>query len=691
MNREKAPSEPLSEQARLRWELAKERHATAGLKARLSEIEASSSWRVTAPLRWLVSWFRGDARDGRVEPANPTVRVPVGVPDELLRRALPPANSDLSCRLVDARDLLVDLLPEEVMVSFSGKEEQTGIWQFGTAVRGCVALVGGNDIARELAFESRVLQLTPERWAEQLDGECADFLLIDVDFHGLPADWARSLRRSEGPVADLLQHCKERRIKVVFWLKMEKEDYHQVARWLPFASAVYNVDEALETIVEADLGEVRVGLLPPAVQPRLYNPVRTPLMCAIRAGLTETVLFDGLVAALESNKGKWQEPASDVLLVESYWDVGCAKASTLSESGAAVLGVVDTVDKLALLRMVGAEFFDATHGRPRWRVETEMLRAAASGALVGMGPECGIRWPFDASCQPAAASPAGLKSLLADPITAAAWRQGAIRKVLAGHTIAHRLQTIRMDLGLEPDAADAPLVSCLLVSKRPERIRAFVDAFNHQSYPAKELIVVIHGDDGSWDEPLADSSGSRVVVLNASFSLGLGDCLNMAFAEARGQFWAKFDDDDYYGPEYLGDLMRVMQNTDCDIAGKPLVFTAFEIDDSLFWDPSRHDLTHTLHARGWPRGVVCGATLAGRREVLEQIRFSNHRRYGADSVFLDDCARHGFRLVVGDAFGFACRRSAEAGFHTWEGEENGVRARGRRVGDGSAVKDVVDA
>ncbi|KQY49822.1 hypothetical protein ASD14_13965 [Lysobacter sp. Root494] len=584
---------------------------------------------------------------------------------------------------------MAGVLPEPVIATFDETSVAPSRWQFCPDDSGCLALVGSEELARELAFETAVVRLDPERWMDQLSAQPIDFLLVDTDIHGLQPEWSRRLHAADGQgMSALATHCREAGIRIVAWLRMTVDEYQQASALARHADLVYAIDDDVLAVARADLGADRVALLPPAVQPKLHNPSRTPAMSEIGAKLSDVVLVDALAGAVETSPALTSGFDSGTWLVESYWDVGVAKASALATK-AKIVGVIDTFDKALLSRLVGGELFTVDARKPRWRIQLEMLRAAASGALVGVA-ERGVAWPAGIHLPVAGHTPAQLRRLLADPIAAAAWRQRAIRTVLEDHTLAIRLRRIRADLGL-PLSSPAK-VSCLLVSRRPERIEACIAMFMRQRYPARELIVVLHGEPGQATVlPQAGQLVHRIHVMHAASELGLGDCLNLAFAQARGEYWAKLDDDDHYGPDYLSDLMLMAAHVDCDIVAKPLVFTAFESDDSLYWDPGKQRFAHMLYPAGWPRGVVCGATLAGRRGVLESVPFPNRRRHGADSAFLDACGQRGMRLLASDGFGFACHRSAQASFHTWEGDEAEIRARGLRVGGRNVIATVVDA
>ena len=118
------------------------------------------------------------------------------------------------------------------------------------------------------------------------------------------------------------------------------------------------------------------------------------------------------------------------------------------------------------------------------------------------------------------------------------------------------------------DAAGAPLVSCLMVTRlapdRIERALAAVAAFQAQDHPARELVVILDAS--------ADPSGRRrlgyrmrsggpaqVRVVEAPGAPTLGALRNRAFAAAAGDYVCQWDDDDIYHPLRLSAQLAALR------------------------------------------------------------------------------------------------------------------------------------
>src|SRR5690606_29876534 len=152
------------------------------------------------------------------------------------------------------------------------------------------------------------------------------------------------------------------------------------------------------------------------------------------------------------------------------------------------IGCLDAEEKLAMMRLQGAEVFTADPLAGAWRSTLGLVRAAASGSLVarldGGDPDLPeLRLPGAAgTADPLSA----LTALLDAPLERARWRHLAWRRLMSGRTVAHRLQQIAEARG----AAGGCLprderTAVLLVTLRPERLPECIDRFRHAASPQK--------------------------------------------------------------------------------------------------------------------------------------------------------------------------------------------------------------
>ncbi len=276
----------------------------------------------------------------------------------------------------------------------------------------------------------------------------------------------------------------------------------------------------------------------------------------------------------------------------------------------------------------------ATHG-------DVLSRAGALAALAATGTVVRLAEP-----EPQLAAYLGteLYSLMTDDLVerASSHQREALsiamrRSALRDHSLRARARQVLA--GTDRSGPPLPLVTVLLATKRPHRLAAAVASVAAQTYPEVELVLALHGegfDPGSVEE-IADSIDLPCRVVPVPSRVPLGAVLNAAVAESTGRLLTKFDDDDFYGPEHLWDLVLAYEySMDC-LVGKAAEYVYLEDSDrtihrfrnraerhsaSLAGGAmmiARHDLDALLGWREVPSGVD--------RALIEDVLISNRRAY----------------------------------------------------------------
>lgn len=180
--------------------------------------------------------------------------------------------------------------------------------------------------------------------------------------------------------------------------------------------------------------------------------------------------------------------------------------------------------------------------------------------------------------------------------------------------------------------------------------------YQQQTYKDKELIIILNKDSMDIDRWIEKAKKYRnVQVYQLHEKATLGDCLNFGIMRAKDDIIAKFDDDDYYGPDYIKSSIKVFKNKQISIIGKSSIFIYFKNMNAL------------IHVSGNENSItdsVAGATLMFRRDVYQHVQFEKVNR-GEDYHFLEQCKEKGFTIYSTDRFHFAVIRH-EAEKHTWK-------------------------
>jgi glycosyltransferase involved in cell wall biosynthesis len=202
-----------------------------------------------------------------------------------------------------------------------------------------------------------------------------------------------------------------------------------------------------------------------------------------------------------------------------------------------------------------------------------------------------------------------------------------------------------------------PLVSLICVSHRPGFLEHALTNLRRQTYPEIEVIFVLNGDGfdrAAVEERLAGWPRARCLVGGAHLTLAEG--LNMALDQATGDYVAKIDDDDHYGPNYIADAIMAAEIGGADIVGKRSHYCYLEALDTLVIRFPRSEFEAA--------SLIQGATIVAARRVVERVRFTPVRQ-GTDTIFLKACKEEGFSMLAADRFNFVYARRLDPRDHTW--------------------------
>lgn len=236
----------------------------------------------------------------------------------------------------------------------------------------------------------------------------------------------------------------------------------------------------------------------------------------------------------------------------------------------------------------------------------------------------------------AASVTAGLRATLQQPATPWSAERDSVRlrrAVLQEHTAVGARARTRA-------------VTVALVTRRPAFLAHAVDQVLQQTHPRLELIVVGHGIDPARSIGQRHRS-SAVALRTAELSPDrtLGDGLQLASEMASGELVLKMDDDDWYGPHLISDLVMALEVSGAELVGSAMDFVYL---DSLGLTIRRGAASERFGSH------VSGATLLLRRDDLTALGGWPRVPRAVDSRLLDAVrvaggahyAMHGFGYLV---------------------------------------------
>jgi spore maturation protein CgeB len=519
----------------------------------------------------------------------------------------------------------------------------------------------------ELAFQYEWSQVTfgPDDWLETLVKRPPSLLFVESAWNGNGGRWRLHMTGAGGPseqLRSLVAWCRDRGIRAVFWNKEDPPNYDRFIETARLFDHVFTVDADRIPAYHRDLGHDRVALLPFAAQPRIHNPVQRG------AGRIYDVAFAGTYFAEKHPERRTQME----YILDPARDFGLHIYSRLQHLDSRYQFppryVRHIVGNLPYERMLAAytsyKVFlnvNSVTTSPSMCARRLFELSAAQTAVVS-GPAASVEGIFGGDLtvvNDTEQTRAELSVLLRHGEFRERRALRAHRRVFDEHLYTHRVDTVLEVAGVPVTVPDRS-VTVVVPTNRPARLDNVFDFVGRQLHEQIQLVLVPHGfevPEAELNRRAKEAGVDELVVRVADSAMTLGTCMNLGLDAADGEFVAKMDDDNWYGPHYLRDLVRAFSYTDADVVGK--------------W-------AHLVHLQGsgatllrFPEAehryvkLVQGGTIVARRSTAVRLRFDDLPRR-VDTTFLGKVAAAGGRVYSADRFNFVSVRLADAGAHTWQ-------------------------
>ena len=200
-----------------------------------------------------------------------------------------------------------------------------------------------------------------------------------------------------------------------------------------------------------------------------------------------------------------------------------------------------------------------------------------------------------------------------------------------------------------------PSVSVLLATRRPEMLEFALTQVGRQRDVDLELVLATHGFDADPGLVRGHLGDRPCTLLPQPEGTVFGDALRAATAAATGDVVVKMDDDDWYGPDVLADLLLARHYSGAELVGMPA--------EMVYLEP----IATTVRRRGPSENygaVVAGGTLTIDRALLRAVGGFRSVPRHVDARLLDDVRAAGGRVYRTQGLGYVLRRTS--GGHTWD-------------------------
>lgn len=404
--------------------------------------------------------------------------------------------------------------------------------------------------------ECNLLEITPEGWKKEIDEFQPDMLFVESAWEGKDKLWYRKIANGSKEYFEMASYCQEKNIPIVFWNKEDPvwtDVFMAAAR---MADAVFTTELDCIKKYKTELGHDRVYHLHFAAQPILHNPIE-------KYDRKDKFCFAGAYYHRYKQRAEVFDKFSEVFIKTKGFDIfdrnyqnALPEHAFPEHYNPYILGKLDPseIDVAYKGYSYGVNMNSVNQSQTMFaRRVFEMM--ASNTVTVGNYARGTKNYFGDLTI--CTDDEVTLKKYLdkycSDERTLRNYRLQGLRKVLLGHLYEDRLDYIVnkvFGISLKPKM---PLVTIISYAKTKEEAENVYISFEKQNYENKKLIVVT-------DQAI---EGNNIVCMSEK------DAKDKKLSELISEGWlACFNPKDYYGKNYLLDMLLTLRYTDADVIGK---------------------------------------------------------------------------------------------------------------------------
>lgn len=526
-----------------------------------------------------------------------------------------------------------------------------------------VGCITGERLYYGLKDEVNCVILSEESWKDKILNNKLSFILIETCFESILGSWHYSMVNGiKEELRALIELCKLKNIPVLVWSTQDIEyrehfkELFLITDYIGYADPKYK--DYLEVL------KVKSFELLPAVQQRLFNPLKEldslneyiPKFDILVQSANQIEQNNELKSSIVKNKElKFAAYERTLVPTKNHLHTQNSISDNLSSYGKISYRLLPEVlkrtDKLWLY-----DFKEVTKTELEW----QLLENLACRTTSFLGDDVKFKEQVFNKTEDLE-----LKTKLLPK-----WRE-----IMDNHTFKHRINEICKHLNIQVEDQQEYFATIVTPTKRIRNLENILKNFEQQKYQYKELIIVVNSTEEDFKElKVQVEKMEDIQVLYLPVDKKAASALNTAIEHAKGDYVFRFDDDDYYGEEYLSDVFRFLTIDDASIIGKFGSYIKIEEKNEVFFrkNSSKSKELVSFNAESLPLSDagISGATFGMKSELLKQCPFPEDSLRTADSAWLERL-RADFstvRCMKSDFFQFTIGRTIGKHDHTWRGD-----------------------
>lgn len=518
-------------------------------------------------------------------------------------------------------------------------------------------------------YEGSFFQLGIHNWEKLMIEKRPQLLFVESTWQGYNHEWINKIANinlyKDKTLFNITSYCRENNIPTVFWAKEDPADFNIFIQAAKYFDYIFTTDLDCIPKYKKILKHNNVFLLPFAAQPILHNPISKD-----NEKIGKIAFAGGWYEKFPSRCIQMEyilKPAFkyNISIYDRFGELNDNRYSFPSEYHPYLKKPLDYKDMVKEYKkyeiFLNVNSIDASPTTFARRV-FELL---ACGIPIISSCSLGIENYFKNIVMLSnnkTDTENHLNKLLNNKELRDKLSVLGQRKVFNNHTYNHRFKTILNTVGLNDSENTNEGVSIITCTNREFSLDNILNNYLSQNYPIKELIIIINKDSinlESWAKKLQSYSNIKLFKLPEEYTLG--KCLNFGVEKSKYNYISKFDDDDYYGPDYLTDTINAFKYTDAAIVGKYSIYAYLEGSNNL--------VLRYPNSENRYMNYVAGSTLTFKKEIFSKIKFRDISK-SEDTFFLEDSIKEGFKIYALDRFNHCIIRRKDISTHSWKIKEN---------------------
>jgi spore maturation protein CgeB len=411
--------------------------------------------------------------------------------------------------------------------------------------------------------EAELFQLTPDNWKTVFTSYTPVMLFVESAWRGKDDTWSGMIRHPSSELKKIIQYCNKYAIPTVFWNKEDPYHTYDFMETALLFDFVFTTDIECIPIYKKHLYHNHIYLLPFACQPKIHNPIE-------KYERKDAFVFAGSYYAYFPERNKYFKEALTTLSQISHFDIydrnyGNNKNTNLifpPEYHPFIKGKLEyhEIDKAYLGYKYALNLNSMTTSPTMF--SRRVFELMASNTLVINNYTVGIKTLLGDLCI-STNNMQELKDtiirLRQDELFEKKMRLAALRKVMSEHTAKVRFNTLFSKVFPSYTAIEPSMILCITYVHTDQELCSVQNTFLKQTYKNKKLLLF-----------LKETVNKHLVYTNESIGYTanfIDQSINIA------DYIAGLYAYDYYGENYLTDLILATQYTDALVITKSDGFT----------------------------------------------------------------------------------------------------------------------